>query len=143
MSRVAGRGTSRSITRASCAPDHRRLRARTPRGHDGTNFASRLPRTQAVAAPGIGLHQEGALPARVGPPLVSNHVSVIAPVLVGAAAMRAGRIPRFAGTICLSRIPVVRAVLGYFAHIPLDRDAAGDATRLDPTQRAFLAQECL
>lgn len=89
------------------------------------------------------LRWEGTLPERGGILLAPNHISVLDPLLVGAAAVRAGRTPRFVGAVGIFRVPVVGAVLRYFDHLPLDRAAVGDGSRLDRIRDALRAGECV
>lgn len=89
------------------------------------------------------LSWRGALPADGGLLLAPNHISVLDPLLIGAAVVRAGRIPRFVGTTGVFRIPVVGSVLRFFDHLPLDRAGAGNTARLAAIRDALRAGECV
>jgi 1-acyl-sn-glycerol-3-phosphate acyltransferase len=82
------------------------------------------------------------LPA--GPLLIApNHVSSADPLVVACAVLRRGRIPRFVIRAEVMAWPVVGPVLRYFDHLPLDRDAKGDLSRLEPIERALRRGECV
>lgn len=84
-----------------------------------------------------------ALP-RTGPLLVApNHVSMIDPIAVAMAVIRAGRTPRFVITADVMALPVVGSVLRYFDHIPLDRTRPLDPLVLEPVRRALRHGECV
>lgn len=79
-----------------------------------------------------------------GPLLIApNHVSSADPLVVACAVLRRGRVPRFVIRAEVMAWPVVGAVLRYFDHLPLDRDAKGDASRLEPIERALRRGECV
>ncbi|HEU4676990.1 MAG TPA: lysophospholipid acyltransferase family protein [Motilibacteraceae bacterium] len=79
-----------------------------------------------------------------GPLLIApNHVSSADPLVVACAVLRRGRVPRFVIRAEVMRWPVVGAVLRYFDHLPLDRDAKGDTSRLEPIERALRRGECV
>jgi len=81
---------------------------------------------------------------RTGPLLVApNHVSMLDPIAVAMALIRAGRTPRFVIAAEVMALPVIGAVLSYFDHIPLDRDRPLDPAILEPVRRALRRGECV
>ena len=81
---------------------------------------------------------------RTGPLLVApNHVSMVDPIAVAMAVIRAGRTPRFVITAEVMALPVVGAVLRYFDHVPLDRARPLDPAVLEPVRRALRNGECV
>ncbi len=81
---------------------------------------------------------------RSGPLLVApNHVSMVDPIAVAMAVVRAGRTPRFVITADVLALPVVGPVLRYFDHIALDRTRPLDPELLEPVRRALRRGECV
>lgn len=144
MSRPFGRNTPSATTPAgSPVPSHDTQSPGLQRPRRARIFRVVCLALEWMLRPVATLHAEGVLPTDGGLLLAPNHVSVIDPLFIGAAAVRAGRIPRFVTTAGVFRVPVVGAVLRYFDHIPLDRAATGGGTRLDPIRHALLAGECV
>ena len=85
----------------------------------------------------------GQLPASGALLVAPNHVSLVDPVGVAMALVRAGRTPRFVVTSEVMALPVVGAVLRFFDHIPLDRSRSRDPAVLDPVRRALRHGECV
>lgn len=84
-----------------------------------------------------------ALPPE-GPLLVApNHVSLLDPIAVGIAVVRAGRTPRFVVTAEVMARPVVGRVLRYFDHVPLDRSRPLDPAVLEGVRVALRRGECV
>ncbi len=81
---------------------------------------------------------------RTGPLLVApNHVSMVDPIAVAMAVVRAGRIPRFVITAEVMDLPVVGPVLRYFDHVALDRTRPLDPAVLEPVRRSLRDGECV
>ena len=85
----------------------------------------------------------GQLPASGGLLVAPNHVSLLDPIAVGMAVIRAGRTSRFVVTADVMARPVVGPVLRYFDHIPLDRTRPLDPLVLEPVRRALRRGECV
>lgn len=81
---------------------------------------------------------------RTGPLLVApNHLSLLDPVAVGVAVVRAGRTPRFVVAAEVMARPAVGRVLRYFDHIPLDRGRPLDPAVLEGVRAALRRGECV
>lgn len=85
----------------------------------------------------------GQVPSRGALLVAPNHVSMIDPIAVAMAVIRAGRTPRFVITSEVMAWPLVGAVLRYFDHIPLDRSRPLDPALLEPVRRALRRGECV
>lgn len=82
--------------------------------------------------------------SRGGAVLVApNHVSMVDPIAVAMAVIRAGRTPRFVITADVMALPLVGPVLRYFDHIALDRTRPLDPELLEPVRRALHSGECV
>ena len=79
-----------------------------------------------------------------GPLLVApNHVSLLDPIAVGVAVVRAGRTPRFVVAAEVMARPLVGPVLRYFDHVPLDRSRPLDPAVLEGVRVALRRGECV
>lgn len=83
------------------------------------------------------------LPRRGALLVAPNHVSMVDPIGLAMAVVRAGRTPRFVITADVMARPGVGAVLRYFDHIPLDRTRPLDPAVLEPVRAALRRGECV